>query len=434
MKKIILLSTITAATLFATNGDHMIGLGAESRALGGTGIANFIGAQNALTNPAVLAKTKSTNEFSFGGTIFKADVSIKTTAGNGTNGSTVPGTGTSRTSDEGKSMIPVIALSQKISDNVVFGLGMYGTAGMGTDWRDSDTPYQSDISNPGLMNIGLYNMRSSLMLMQFAPSLSYGTEKFGIGATAIMQYGQLSIDYDTYDSGNSYAKKHVGNGTSNDFGYGYQVGAYFNPSQAITLGAVYKSSIDMEYKDQISQAALAFGYGSHAGALAAKSDHLEQPSEIGIGISFAQSHMTYTADIKEIKWADAKGYKDFGWENQIVYALGIKHTNKNYWGGIGYNYAKNPIPNNTSSTSVAGGANTDGDTMNLFNYAMFPAIVEKAYTLGGGYQVTKHTMIDIAYTYSPKSTKTVSGQTVGVGYITTSHSQNATTVAVKYTF
>ena len=434
MKRIILLSTITAATLFATNGDHMIGLGVESRALGGTGIANFIGAENALTNPAILAKTKSDHEFSFGGTIFKADVSAKTTAGIGTNGSTIPGTGMSRNSSEGKSMIPVIALSHRISDTMVLGLGMYGTAGMGTDWRADDTPYQANISSPGLMNIGLYNMRSSLMLMQFAPSLSYGTDKFGIGATAIMQYGQLSIDYDTYDSQNSYAKNHIGNGTSNDFGYGYQIGTYYTPNDKLTVGAAYKSAIDMEYKDQISKAALAFGYGSHAGALAAKSDHLEQPSEVGVGISYKYSHMTYALDIKEIKWADAKGYKDFGWKNQTVFALGIKHSNENYWGGIGYNYAKNPIPNNTSTTSVAGGANTDGDTMNLFNYAMFPAIVEKAYTFGGGYKINKFTMIDFAYTYSPKTTKTVSAQTVGVGDITTSHAQSATTLAMKYTF
>jgi hypothetical protein len=33
MKKIILLSTITAASLFATNGDNMAGIGAESRAI-----------------------------------------------------------------------------------------------------------------------------------------------------------------------------------------------------------------------------------------------------------------------------------------------------------------------------------------------------------------------------------------------------------------
>ena len=434
MKKIILLSTATAMTLFATNGDQMMGLGAKSRALGGTGIAIFNGAENALTNPSLLGKSTSTNEFFLGGTAFTADVSATTTAGNGTNGSTMPGSGTSRTSDEDMSMIPSIALAHRISDTTVFGLGMYGTAGMGTDWRASDTPYQADTKNPGLMNIGLYNMRSSLMLMQFAPSIAYAKNNFGVGVTAIMQYGALSIDYDTYDSRNSYAKNHIGNGISNDFGYGYQVGAYFNPIKSLTIGAMYKSSIDMEYKDQISKAALAFGYGSHSGALAAKTDHLEQPAEIGIGIAFDMNRMTYTADYKQIKWADAKGYKDFGWDNQSVVALGAKFTETTYWWGVGYNYGANPIPNNTDSTSVAGGQNTNGDTMNLFNYAMFPATIESAYSVGGGLEISKGMSVDLAYTYAPEVSDTVSAATVGVGTITTKHSQAATTFALNFKF
>lgn len=419
MKRIILLSTVTAVTLFATNGDQMIGLGAESRALGGTGVAIFNGAENALTNPSLLAKSTSNNEFSFGGTAFTADVSATTTA-SGTN------SGVSRTSDEGMSMIPAIALSHRISDTTVFGLGMYGTAGMGTDWRDSDTPAAG--------NPGLYNMRSSLMLMQFAPSLAYGKDNFGVGLTAIMQYGALSIDYDTYDPQNSYAKNHIGNGMSNDFGYGYQLGGYYNPTKSLTIGVVYKSAIDMVYKDQISKAALAFGYGSSANALAAKTDHLEQPAEIGVGLAFNMGKMTYTGDFKQINWGDAKGYKDFGWENQSVIALGAKFTESKYWYGVGYNHGANPIPDNKDTTSVAGGQNTNGDTMNLFNYAMFPATVETAFSFGGGFEVGKDMSVDLAYTYAPEVSDTVSAATVGVGTITTKHSQSATTVALNFQF
>jgi len=423
MKRVILLSTVTAMTLFATNGDEMMGLGAKSRALGGTGIAIFNGAENALTNPSLLAKEKSNNEFSFGGTAFKTDVSATTTKGNTAN----PAIGVSKTSDEGMSVIPSIALAHRISDTMVFGLGMYGTAGMGTDWRGSTV-------NAAVGKVDLYNMRSSLMLMQFAPSLAYGKDNFGIGVTAIIQYGALSIDYDTADNlGNL---KHVGSGISNDFGYGFQLGGYYNPTKSLTLGAVYKSSIDMEYKDQISKAALAFGYGSNPAALAAKTDHLEQPAEIGVGVAFNIEHMTYTGDFKQIKWGSAKGYKNFGWEDQNVIALGAKFTQSTYWLGVGYNHGANPIPNNTDTTSVTGtpNKNTNGDTMNLFNYAMFPATIESAYSAGGGFEVTKGMSIDLAYTYAPEVSDTVSAATVGVGNITTKHSQMATTIALNFKF
>ena len=442
MKKILILSTITAATLFATNGSNLIGLGVESRALGGTGIANFNGAENALSNPALLGKTKSQREFSFGGTIFKSTVKVSTTKGNTTD----PRTGTSMTSAQDKSMIPVISLSNRINSNLVFGLGMYGTAGMGTDWRGSSVDATQG-------KVGLYNMRSALMLMQFAPSLAYHKENFGIGLSAIMQYGQLSIDYDAGSDPEMdntkpnfmYPTKtvHVGNGPSQDYGYGYQLGAYFNPTKSLTLAGVYKSAIDMEYKDQISKAALAFGYGSNPGAMAAKSDHLEQPAEIGFGFAYNMGHMTYTGDYKTIKWGDAKGYKDFGWENQNVLAIGAKHTRNDYWYGLGFNKADNPIKNNVSKTAVgmksvnaspANRMNSDGDTMNLFNYAMFPATITKAYTFGGGYNISKDSTLSFAYMIAPEVSDTVSAQTVGVGMITTKHSQTATTIAYKFTF
>ena len=434
MKRILILSAVVATSLFATNGSNLIGLGVESRALGGTGIAMSHGSESALSNPALLGKAKVNQEFSFGGTIFSADVKVSTTAGNGTNGSTIPGTGMTRTSDEGTNVIPVISLSERISNNLTFGLGMYGTAGMGTDWRKNDTPYATfdNAGNQIPMNIGLYNMRSSLMLMQFAPSLAYNDVNFGLGVSAIIQYGALSIDYDTNDQSNG--KNHIGNGSSNDFGTGFHFGGYYNASKFITLGAVYKSAIDMEYKDQISNAAAAFGYGAHAGALAGKTDHLEQPAEIGIGISIEHKTMTYTIDYKNIKWGDAKGYKDFGWRNQKVIALGAKYQAKNYWLGLGYNSSENPIPNNKSTTSVAGAANTDGDTMNLFNYAMFPATIEKAYTFGAGYDLNNKATISFAHTISPEASDSVSANTVGVGSVTTKHSQNATTIAYKYQF
>ena len=40
----------------------------------------------------------------------------------------------------------------------------------------------------------------------------------------------------------------------------------------------------------------------------------------------------------------------------------------------------------------------------------------------------------MAYTIAPEVSDTVSGATVGVGDITTKHSQSATSFSVKYTF
>jgi long-chain fatty acid transport protein len=39
-------------------------------------------------------------------------------------------------SDADLSVIPEVAIAQKGIDNFYWGIGMYGTAGMGTDYRD----------------------------------------------------------------------------------------------------------------------------------------------------------------------------------------------------------------------------------------------------------------------------------------------------------
>ena len=433
MRKTIKLAVVAALALgatsaLATNGDHMIGLSAESRALGGTGISHYTGAGNGLTNPALLGKSKDKTQFIFAGTLFDPDVKVTSTAGSTAD----PSVGVSKTSSQDFSVIPAISLSHRINNEVVIGLGMYGTAGMGTDWRGS-----TNIDN-GAGKVDLYNMRSSLMLMQFAPSIAYGTDTFGVGLTAIMQYGALDIGFDLNNT--SPSNKHIGNGVSSDFGYGYQVGAYYNPTKEITIGAVYKSAIDMVYKDQISDAATAFGYGTSANAVAGKSDNLEQPAEYGFGLTYENDTFVVTGEVKEIKWGDAKGYKDFGWKDQTVYALGAKYKMDASWIGAGYNYGKNPIPNNTSTVEVptgnasSTGYNQDGDTMNMFNYVMFPGTVETTYTMGGGFAVSDNFGVCLAYTFAPEVSDTVSAATVGAGDITTKHSQQALTVGAKFKF
>ena len=43
---------------YATNGDEMMAVGAQSTALGGTGVANYMGADSTWANPAMLGKSK----------------------------------------------------------------------------------------------------------------------------------------------------------------------------------------------------------------------------------------------------------------------------------------------------------------------------------------------------------------------------------------
>jgi long-chain fatty acid transport protein len=174
---------------------------------------------------------------------------------------------------------------------------------------------------------------------------------------------------------------------------GYSVGAAYSLND-LTLGAVYKSAIDMEYKGQISRAMFDFGMTG--------TDNLEQPAEMGIGASYTMDGHTLAVDYKKIKWADAKGYKDFGWDDQNVYIIGYQYAQEDWAVRAGWNHSKSPIKELTGSANA--------QKINMFNLLGFPAIVEDHYTVGGTYAFSKMTSLDLAYVYVPEIQKHLSLQ------------------------
>ena len=397
-----------ATSAFATNGDNLIGLGAKSRAMGGTGIAHFNGSESATSNPALIVKAKGSN-ISFGGTYFTPDVEVSTT-GNG-----APGSAVTATSDAKHNVIPYVALTENLGNGFAVGASMFGSAGMGTDWRDVP-----EDATAGQM--GLFSMRSNLLLLKFSIPIAYGQDNWSVGIAPVLMYGSMDMSFNNHFAPGS---PDVGNGSSSSFGTGIELGAaYTLPDTGITLGATYHSSIEMEYKDQISTTAVPFGFFDANPVASAFSDKLEQPAEIGVGIDWTEGDISVTADIKRIEWGSADGYKDFGWEDQTVYSLGAEYRMDDLALRAGYNYASNPIANNTNGTDLGGG-NTIGDTMNTLNHVMFPAITTRHYTIGAGYQFTKNVGADFAFTYATSPDVVVSAATTQLGQLTVTNDQMA---------
>jgi long-chain fatty acid transport protein len=416
---------LTSTAAFATNGDNLIALGAKSLGMGGASTAHYNGAESATSNPALISKGKGT-QFTFGGTYFTPDVTVSK-AGASIGGPVISAT---YESDAKHNVIPFVALSENLNNGFSLGLSMYGSAGMGTDWRTTGA------ESFATADAGLYSMSSSLMLMKFSVPVAYGQDDWSVGVAPVIMYGALGMAFQTsFDGGATISD--IGRGTSNDLGLGYEAGAaYTLKDMGITVAARYQSPIMMEYKNQISVLAGAFGYGSNPLALAGFTDKLEQPAEIGVGLDWTQGDISLTADFKQIKWGTAAGYKDFGWENQNVYAIGAEYRMDKLALRAGYNYGKNPIKNNTDTTSVTGMPfmNTNGDTLNALNHVMFPAVTEKHYTIGAGYQFTKNVGADLALMYATSPDVTVSANTVGLGNLTVTNDQMAVAANLNYAF
>ncbi len=415
MRKVLSLSLIVATSLFATNGDILIGVGTKSRGMGGAGIGVSHCAESTLQNPALITCTKGTS-ISFGGTIFMPDVKANM------------GQAPSKSSDADMNIIPGVAISHKIDDNWYVGIGMWGTAGMGVDYKKASTS-QRDSGN--------MHMVTNLQLMQFGTSLAYTTGVFGVAVTPILQYGSLDINYRGFDG------KNVGDGLAQDLGFGYNLGAYYDLENGLTLGAVYKSKIDMKYDNQLSNATQPF-VDFHIFPQA-MGNHLEQPSEVGVGMGYELGCHTFAFDYKRIAWSDAKGYKDFGWDDQDVYALGYQLKQDAWRFRLGYNHATSPIKEKQSGPQVihpGSYAQAGGNALNLFNLLGFPATVEDHYTIGGGYEFSDNFYVDFAYVYAPKKSTTMN-TIVGLnpqngdlytGPSTVDHSQSSVSMQLSYRF
>jgi long-chain fatty acid transport protein len=409
-----------STNLFATNGDNLIGLGAKARGMGGVGIATSFGAESGLANPALITSVKNTS-LMFGGTLFMPDVefgsnSFDNAAGSAAlnamnDGTTMPVSGPNapinfNKSDADLSVIPEVALAKRINENVVVGLGMYGVAGMGTDYRNT-------LNSVGMSSNGSFGMRTNLQLMRFAIPVAYEASGFSIGFAPMLQYGSLNIattmPVDSDGDGMPDTADPQGVGVSEDLGMGYELGLAYT-IDGLTIGAKYQSAIDMEYDHILSSVTQQFG-------LSGISDNLEQPAEFGIGASYEIGGNTIAFDYKQIDWESAKGYEDFGWEKQNVIALGYQYEVKGDWAiRLGYNYASNPIkefngagarmdmttgmPVNMTADGMP--TNYAGAAKNFFNMAGFPAVVEQHYTVGGTLFISERISFDLAYTYAPE--------------------------------
>ncbi len=427
MKKTIKLALVAAMALgttsaFATNGSALIATGAKARGMGGTDIGVSHGAESALANPALITSVEGT-EVQFGGTLFMPDVSYKMKS----TGGLVPA-GTTLADGQSAadmSMIPSVSLATKVNDNFYWGVGMWGTAGMGVDYRDE----------------GGMEMVTNLQLMQFGVPLTYAISGFSVGVTPVLQYGALDINYNNGNTDPNYAG--TGAGIAQDLAFGFNLGAAYQIAD-VTIGLAYKSQIDMEYKGQLSSATAPFaGMGIFSEPMG---DKLSTPAEIGFGASYNIAGSTIAFDYKQIKWSDAEGYKDFGWEDQDVFALGYEFAAESWAVRAGYNYAENPIKD-AGAIALAdfGGTMTEfgGNALNTFNLQGFPATVESHITLGGTYNFSKQTSVDLAYVYGLESETKLATMPADANTdgnpdtdteTTVTHSQQSLSVQLNYAF
>ena len=379
----------------ATNGDNLIGIGPNARAMGGVGIAAPQDAiSSVFANPASLCTGPycPSTSFDFAGTLFMPHVKAEVRHA------------TSKVKDSSESAvyaIPAIGISVPITDRLPvwrFGIAAYGVTGLGVDYRGGD------LDNPSYYNFGggataplIQGDYTSLQVMKFAPALGVLlTDKLSLGMAVHIDYAMLDLR----------------NGTSPDYTAGVQLGLIFMPTDAINLGFSYITPQETVH-DNINLPNL-------------KKLKLESPHQLGAGISYeipSAMNLLVETDIKWLNWANAAGYKDFDWKNQWVYAIGVKvEPVKKLTLRAGFNYAKSPVEEhdgfngsfNPATGQPNSAVNVQGTIFPAYYYETFriigfPAVVEKHVTCGVGYSFTERFSMNLGYMHAFEKTVSESG-------------------------
>ena len=370
-----------ATSAFATNGTNLIGYGAKSRAMGGTGIAKFNGAETAFANPAMITKSEKNTEVTIGATILMPSVSFEAT----------PYGVQESDSTAGDGMIPSVATINKVDDSLAWGIALYGVGGMGVDYRDETNM--------------LAGVNDSLLLMRMSIPVAYETEGFSVGVAPVIEYGSLAMT----------------SGVTTDIAIGFEVGAAYEISD-FTVGLDYKSAVTHDFKNTF------LSTNPSTGATQSK---LDTPAVVGVGLGYKFGESTITFDYKNIAYSSAKGFEDFEWEDQSVFALGYEYDTGAWAARVGYNYGKSPLPNDTVTNAAT--STTLGSMM------QFPAVAESHITLGGSYSLTEQMSVDASFMYATGSQEAdlaanSGGAGTPVGTATAVNDQIALSAALNYAF
>jgi long-chain fatty acid transport protein len=319
MKKLHIVAAVTAALLamthsaHATNGDQMFAMSAAQAGMGGATVALAQDAVTVLVNPAGMA------DLGIEGVRMDLGFGLLNP----------PREVNGQESDSDWYMMPTGAAVFKVNNKLYLGMGLGGISGMGVN-VDDIAP-----AAPGFQPIV-----TTKQVFRFSPAAAYKfSDALTLGASLNVVNQSLAMSMST-PAGQLNLPQ------NQQFGFGATLGATYkiNPRMQTGLSWVSKTNVsDMEYN-------------TTAGPV---SFDMDIPSSLAFGLAFKpMPGMLVEADIKRIFFDDVMGRISvsnpgglpgmppvlaFGWDDQTVYAIGVKKDMGKMALSIGYNYGESPI-------------------------------------------------------------------------------------------
>lgn len=377
LKKLVaVLAGMTAPGLaFATNGMLMEGYGPIAQGMGGAAMAYDNGTAAMANNPATLGLMAQGS---------RIDVMV------GFVGPDVSAPGTLGDSSADAFYGPAFGYVKK-QGQLTFGAGMYGQGGMGTEYASGD-----------MSQVGVGRL--------IFPVAYTVNDRFNIGGSVDVVWAGMdlvaNLDMDPEKEIN-FKDDSDFTGRAKGYSLAAKLGFTYKLNDGLTIGGVYQTAGNLpDLKGG--------GY---------KVENFDMPAVVGLGLAWqANDRLMIAADIKDLLWSNSMNTVNIyqngtlvapftqNWDDQIVVSAGLSYKiNDALTGRVGFNHAKNPIPD----------AN-----MNF----LWPAIVEDHYTVGFGYAINKQSDLNFSLSYSPETT------VVGAGSVQVDHSQLNWQLMYSYKF
>jgi len=323
---------------FATDGYFSLGYGTKSKGMAGAGVALY---SNSLIGGNPAGNVFLGKQISFGVGLFSPNREY-TISGNPTGApyfGLTPGT---VSSDKPVFIIPSLGGNWMINKTSAIGFSIYGNGGMNTSYptKTYNDP-RAPVTSPTGINL-------SQLFSEITYSVKLG-DNHSLGVSAIGAFQMFEANgLEAFMGMTSNADKLTNNGSDNSFGYGVKIGYLGKLTDKLSLGAKYQSKIFMsEFKE-------------YAGLFAEQGD-FDIPSNWTVGLAYeVTKKLTLAFDVKQIRYTDVKSVSNplsavnplgadngsgFGWENMMIYKLGMEFTpNRNWVYRAGYSYGMQQIP------------------------------------------------------------------------------------------
>lgn len=450
---VVVLAGLTLYCPFATATDvfHLEGYGAVSRAMGGTAVAQDVGAAGMLTNPATLSLSKDAHQVMLGLDVVTTDIDVHDRQ----TGESV--SSHDHSNNRGPYFAPELAYTQRYGQ-WSFGVGAFAQGGLGTEYGK-----KSFLSRgTGGANTGLENS-SRLLVLDIPFSASYQvTDDLSIGASLDAMWEGLNLNLllgaDQVGSligggrvsgslvpvlggipglqGAHFSltkNKPIASGVDS-LGYSGRLGMVYQAAPGTKLGASYtfKSQMgDMDGDATLTAVSGTLGQIPLSGKIKIKD--FQMPAKLDVGISHQLTQVwTVAADLSEVFWEDAmKNIKvafrsDAGgdinillpqnYKNQTILALGTSYILSPEW-------------------TLRGGVRIASQALRKETlFAVIPATPTKHLSMGFSYTISKASRIDFAYSHAFEERMNNGGLPNTSDPIRVSHSQDNATLNYTYSF